>query len=133
MPGSLRYLYLEGFSLTDIKGTMMNIHMKRKKSSANIEVKIDPDLKQLIPGYLENRRTDFKAISRSLETNDFATIKDIGHNMKGSGMGYGFDTISEIGASLESSALESDSEKIRESLDHLTDFLNRVKVIYRNT
>lgn len=95
-----------------------------------IEVKIDPDLKKLIPGYLENRKNDFRVISESLKKNDFATIKNIGHNMKGSGMGYGFDMISEIGACLESSALAGDSGKIRETLEHLTDYLKRVKVVY---
>ena len=104
-----------------------------KKSKTKIEVKIDPDLKKLIPGYLENRRVDFQTISRSLEKNDFAAIKNIGHNMKGSGMGYGFDTISAIGASLETSAQASDSKKIRESLFNLTDFLKRVKVVYVNS
>lgn len=103
-----------------------------KKSKTKIEVKIDPDLKKLIPGYLKNRRTDFRIILQSLEKNDFAVIKNIGHNMKGSGMGYGFEKISRIGASLEIYALASDSGKIRESLDNLTDYLKRVKVVYVN-
>ncbi len=36
---------------------------------------------------------------------DYATIRTLGHQMAGTGGGYGFDPITEIGGALEESAL----------------------------
>ena len=40
-------------------------------SKDQIVVKIDSDLKDLIPGYLQNRRNDIVNIKAALETKDF--------------------------------------------------------------
>ena len=40
-------------------------------SKDKIVVKIDPDLKDLIPRYLQNRRNDIVNIKAALETKDF--------------------------------------------------------------
>jgi hypothetical protein len=42
-----------------------------KVSNDEIVVKIDPDLKDQIPGYLQNRRNDIVNIKAALETKDF--------------------------------------------------------------
>ena len=54
-----------------------------KISKDKIVVKIDPDLKELIPGYLLNRRNDIANIRAALETKDFELIQRQGHSMKG--------------------------------------------------
>lgn len=96
-----------------------------------IVVKIDPDLEDLIPGYLENRKKDAQVIREALENNDFELIQRMGHTMKGSGGGYGFDFISAIGLTLEEGAKGSNGEKIQDSLRKLCDFLERVEVVYK--
>ena len=58
---------------------------------------MDEDLGDLIPGYLENRKKDVVEILNCLNRRDYETIRSLGHKMKGSGGGYGFDTITEIG------------------------------------
>ena len=65
-----------------------------------IEVRIDPDLKDLIPGFLDNRAVDVAKMRDLLQRQDFAQIHLIGHSMKGAGGGYGFDRITEIGAAI---------------------------------
>ena len=62
---------------------------------------VDPDLRELIPGYLQNRRNDIKAISTALKDADLIKIRTLGHSMKGSGGGYGFMPISVIGLLLK--------------------------------
>jgi hypothetical protein len=50
--------------------------------------------------------------------------------LMGDGGSYGFDTISEIGAALEQAATNKDSEKVRRSARELSDYVERVEVVY---
>jgi len=50
-------------------------------------------------------------------------IRRIGHNRKGTGAGYGFPRLTEIGAELEAAALRLDTSAIREQLEHLPVYL----------
>ncbi len=62
-----------------------------------IVVQVDADLEDLIPGYLQNRRQEVDSILQALENQDFEAIRVLGHTMKGTGGGYGFDAITEMG------------------------------------
>ena len=94
-----------------------------------IEVRIDPDLKDLIPGFLDNRAADVAKMRDLLQREDFAQIGLIGHSMKGAGGGYGFDRITEIGAALENAALAADISTIETNVELLADYLHRVEVV----
>jgi HPt (histidine-containing phosphotransfer) domain-containing protein len=94
-------------------------------------VVIDKDLEDLIPGYLENRRQDMDSILSALERNDFEGIRSVGHKMKGSGGGYGFDGITEIGRDIEAAAKNAIKQDIREQTERLRDYLDRVKIIFQ--
>ncbi len=93
---------------------------------------IDGDLADLIPEYLDNRRNDIALIELALQAGDFGKIRTIGHSMKGSGGGFGFDRITEIGQTLEEAALHNMSSSIQSSLDVLNDYLLHVEVIYQD-
>ncbi len=96
-----------------------------------IVVEIDPDLEELIPGYLQNRMNDAQDVQALLNNADFESIQRMGHTMKGSGGGYGFDFISAIGLALEDGAKEKNANKIQNALHDLCDFLERVEVVYQ--
>jgi hypothetical protein len=51
----------------------------------------------------------------------------MGHNMKGSGRGYGFDPISAIGASLEAAAVKRSDSLIESEISALDDYLKSVE------
>ncbi len=93
-------------------------------------VKIDKDLEDLIPGYLENRRRDVISIREALKKNDLDTIRIVGHSMKGSGGGYGFDRITEIGKLIEESAKNMDKEGIIGHIDGLSRYLDHIEIVY---
>lgn len=95
-----------------------------------ITVRIDEDLSDLIPGYLENRRKDIDAIRAALDQGDFETIRVLGHGMKGSGGGYGFDAITEIGRSLEQAAKSADADGIKQQVDELASYLDRLDIVF---
>ncbi len=104
--------------------------MTEIQERGNIMVRIDPDLKELIPHYLENRIRDVGAISAALGNSDFESIRILGHGMKGSGEGYGFETITEIGRAIEAAAKEGNAEEIRRRGEELRCYVERVEILY---
>ena len=102
-----------------------------RRAENGITVYIDPGLEEIVPGFLENRQRDVQALETALQGNDLASIRMIGHRMKGDGGGYGFDAISTIGAALEQAAAREDRSAIQRHTAELIDFLARVTVVYR--
>lgn len=98
--------------------------------SDRIRVSIDPDIEDLIPGFLNNRRNDVDQIRTALASGDFAKIRLLGHSMKGAGGGYGFDPITDYGAALEQAALEEDAVRIERAVAALADYLARVEPVF---
>ncbi len=92
---------------------------------------VDSDLKELIPGFLDNRRQDARAIIGGVEQKDFEIIRVLGHDMKGSGGGYGFDAITDIGRSLEQAAKDENSTEILKLAKELVTYLERVEIVYQ--
>jgi hypothetical protein len=95
-----------------------------------VVVHADPDLAELIPGYLANRARDVDALRAALGRGDLEAARIIGHSMKGSGGGYGFDGITEIGAAIEQGAKDSDVQAVIDAVSALADYLQGVEVVY---
>ena len=95
-----------------------------------LTVVVDIDLEDILPGYLRNRQKDLVLVPQALEKKDFDTIRTLGHRMKGSGAGYGFVNITEIGKKLEEAAKGGKSEEINNLMTELSTYLNRVDVVY---
>ena len=96
-----------------------------------IIVYVDEDLEELIPEFLENRHEDVSAIRNLLSTGDLSEIQRLGHSMKGSGGGYGFFKLTEIGSEIEEAAKTGDVKIIDETVVHLEDYLANLKIIYQ--
>jgi HPt (histidine-containing phosphotransfer) domain-containing protein len=94
-----------------------------------IIVRVDPDLEDLIPGFLENRRNDIQAMQEALEQGDFETIRKLSHTMKGVGGGYGFDAITTISREIGEAAEQRNVSGVREGLNKLSGYLDRVEVV----
>ena len=95
-----------------------------------IIVYADPDIGEIIPGFLENRNSDIDKYLKALEQNDFETIRILGHSMKGSGAGYGFDVLTDIGSSIEKAAKKEEGPEIEALVEELKDYLERLEVKY---
>ena len=93
---------------------------------------VDDELRDLVPGYLEHRRKDVTEIRSALERGDFEMIRSLGHKMKGSGGGYGFDGITEIGLALENGAKNARTEDVEEQVQRLENYLNHVEIVYHS-
>ena len=95
-----------------------------------IVIKVDPDLEDLIPGFLKNRAKDVDDIRSALQARNYEKIRILGHSMKGAGGGYGFDAITLIGRSLESAAKENCPDRVIKAVEELSDFLEKVEVVF---
>lgn len=104
--------------------------MAQPKQPEAVRVSIDPDLRDLIPGFLQNRRHDIQTLQNAAAVGDLETIRTLGHRMRGDGGGYGFSRISEIGCALEKAALEKNTRDIMVHVQELATYLGRVEVIY---
>lgn len=101
-----------------------------EQQAGKIIAHVDSDLADLIPGYLANRKNDIAAISDALKKKDMDAVRIIGHSMKGSGGGYGFETITDIGMLMEKAVKEGRDEAIRLQVKRLEDYLRHVEIIY---
>jgi HPt (histidine-containing phosphotransfer) domain-containing protein len=94
-----------------------------------ILVHVASEIAELIPGFLRNRRKDVGAMLDAVQQGDFETVRLLGHSMKGAGGGYGFDAVTEIGAALEEAAKQRNAAAIRDRVNQLSRYLDRVEVI----
>lgn len=83
----------------------------------------------LVPTYLERRSRDVTQMRAALATGDLESIRVIGHKMRGSGGGYGFDNLSDLGLEIERAAEAQDVEALRGHTSSLERFLDEVEVV----
>jgi len=91
---------------------------------------VDSTLEALIPRFLDRRREDVAAIETLVSRGEYETISSMGHSIKGSGGGYGFDPITEFGAELEVAARAADADATRAVARKLAAYIDAVEVIY---
>jgi HPt (histidine-containing phosphotransfer) domain-containing protein len=97
-----------------------------------MKITIEDELRDLIPGFLDNRRKDCAAIATMVEETDFESIRRLGHNMKGTGTSYGFETITDIGRNLENSAQAGSPDSIKALVAELKDYLNNIQIEFKS-
>ncbi|WP_309604402.1 ATP-binding protein [Phenylobacterium sp.] len=79
------------------------------------------------PAYLENCRLNVIALMEALECGDFQVVTLLGHNLRGSGGGFGFQMITDIGAGLERAADLSDGVSSRRWVGELSTYLDHLR------
>jgi PAS domain S-box-containing protein len=80
-----------------------------------------------IPLFLRNCRQNVSAIGDALDRNDFETVGFLGHGMSGAGGMFGFQGITDAGASLEQAAQSSDLDAARRFVAELSCYLDTVE------
>ncbi|MFO7818654.1 MAG: Hpt domain-containing protein [Halanaerobacter sp.] len=94
------------------------------------KVPVDQDLKALIPIFMDNREEDITKLKELLAESDLEGIKRVGHNLKGTGGGYGFDKITELGRQIEEAAKEENEDSLEELIAELEIYLEEVEITY---
>ncbi len=83
-------------------------------------------LAERTPAYLESCRNNVIAMNEALDRADFEAVTTLGHNLRGSGGGFGFQAITDIGASIELAAGDGDADVSRKWLGELSRYLDNV-------
>ena len=89
-------------------------------------IEIPPGLEDIVPGYLAKRRKEVPEMFELLATSDFARLATLGHNLKGTGGGYGFPELTRIGESVERLAKQKNGEALSSQMIELRNYLDHV-------
>lgn len=95
-------------------------------------VNVDKDFQEIIPSYLYNLTDNIETMKSHLKKQNYDAIKKIGHGIRGTGGGYGFDAITDMGKYIEEAAKKSNVEKIEKWLQILLDYVENVNVVYNS-
>lgn len=96
-----------------------------------IVVKIDKDLEDIIPSFLENRRKDLEKVKDAISQNDFKTIESIAHKLAGNAGSYGLDDLGEIGMKLEVAASKEEFPLVEELFQNYRDYMNKLTIEFQ--
>ncbi|HEY8271532.1 MAG TPA: hypothetical protein VIG33_11645 [Pseudobdellovibrionaceae bacterium] len=88
---------------------------------------VPPELTPLLPGFLARRENEIVELSEFLRLRQFASIKSVGHKMKGTGLGYGFQIITDLGRGLEQAAQDQEIDNIHLLIAKLTVFCKELR------
>ncbi len=94
-------------------------------------VQVDEDLSDLIPGFLTHKRDEVATIFEAVTRRDYAAISSLAHRIKGEGGSYGFDSMTEMGRSLENAAAMRDDGAVTTLARQLLSYLDHVEVVFQ--
>lgn len=93
-------------------------------------VRVPAALRGVMPRYLENRAREQPAIEQALAADEWERLRVSGHNLKGTGAGYGLPDLSRIGALLEEAAKAKQHAAAEAAISELRDYLASLEVVF---
>jgi PAS domain S-box-containing protein len=97
--------------------------------SGKIRINPPAGIEELVPKYLSSVRREMNEILAGIDSNDCNIAREVGHQFKGSGEGYGFPEITRTGAAVELAALSHNENEIRRQISALSTYLDRVEIV----
>jgi CheY-like chemotaxis protein len=88
------------------------------------EEPLEPAIAALVPRYLDARRDEARRLAALLLQADFAKIRHIAHNLKGTGAAYGFPALTILGAAMQDSAETSDAIALGVQIREFDEFVS---------
>lgn len=93
----------------------------------------DADMVELVEMFVDELPEKVANMTKSLEDQDFDTLSRLAHQLKGSGGGYGFPTITEAAKILENNAKGGqDIEALAAQIKELASLCNRARATPSN-
>ena len=113
----------------------MELHSEEKMTSqfsspTTWVVRPDPDLADLIPSFLQNRRNELAELQLALSRSDFEFIRRMSHTWKGICRPYGFVHLETLSRSLEEAGEREDAVDTKRIMDEMTSYLENVRIVY---
>lgn len=106
----------------------IHTYARRKRFRRDPQPEINDEVRALIPKYLASKPAQIEEARNCLASKDFDGIQRFGHNLRGTGTGYGFPRIGEIGKEIEQAAVKCDETTIARELEALYEFVTHVPV-----
>ena len=91
---------------------------------ANAGRSIDPDIADLVPGYLEDRRADVVRLRAALASGERELVRRVGHQIRGSGTSYGYPDLTALGEQLELQAAAGSTANLSALVDQMHGILS---------
>lgn len=89
---------------------------------------IDPDLEELMERFFANSKSDLEKMQETLDSGDYPTLVRLGHTAKGTGYGYGFRGMGDLGKKLEQAAKDEDARQAQALIEDMGYYLDNVQV-----
>lgn len=99
---------------------------------AKYQVKAESMLESIMPIFLKSVSEDLLKIKAAVENQDLAAVQALGHKIKGSAGGYGFDVLGAMARDLEASAKAKQLEAAHMHLMAMIEFMNDFEIIYQD-
>ena len=100
--------------------------MSPERLAEPIRLRVEPALRELVPGFLANRRKDLELIGRALHSGNLEAIRVVGHNIRCFSRVYGFEDLTALGEELHQAAADQSTLRIVHAQTQLADYLARV-------
>ncbi len=94
-----------------------------------ILVEMPGGIEDLVPEFLSSQKEAARALTQMLSGSDWEGIRRIAHDLKGNGTSFGFPQLTEFGAAVGRSLKRSDLSGLREQIERLTEYLERVELV----
>jgi CheY-like chemotaxis protein/HPt (histidine-containing phosphotransfer) domain-containing protein len=108
--------------------TIVSASTPKAESPQAIRIEMPDGLEEIVPGYLAARLVELPEMMELLAASGFERLALMAHNIKGTGSSYGLPELTRMGAGLENSAKQADSEAVRLQLSELKDYLDKVQL-----
>lgn len=93
-------------------------------------VRPDPDLEDLIPSFMQNRKNELVDLEQSASRSDFDFIRRMAHTWKGICRPYGFVHLETLSRNLEDAGEREHQADVQTILGEIKDYLANVRIVY---
>ena len=89
----------------------------------------DPDFAEIVELFVNGLTQRLEAIQDALQADDMDCLRRLTHQLKDSGGGHGYPTLSQNASQLEQQVLQGATGEITQGLEELADLVARIKVL----
>ncbi len=89
----------------------------------------DPAFSEIVELFVDGLTQRLDAMLDALQANDMDRLRRLVHQLKGSGGGHGYPTLSQNASALEQQILEGATGEIAQGLDELAGLVARINVL----
>lgn len=105
-------------------------HMTSQSAPTTWVVRPDPDLADLIPSFMQNRRNELEELKGARSRNDYEFIRRMSHTWKGICRPYGFVHLETLSKSLEEAGEREDAAEVERIMNEMASYLENVRIVY---